>query len=57
MDFIKNRIKQYKQKLSEYFLFENLFEALSKTTTKLHVASIGADDIMREKSMNAKLIV
>ena len=45
MNFIKKSINQYKQKLSEYFLFENSFEALSKTTTKFYVASIGTDDI------------
>ena len=48
MDFIKNRINQYKQKLSEYFLFKNSIESLSKTIRKFYVASIGIDDIYND---------
>ena len=48
MDFFKNRVNQYKQKLSEYFSFENSFETISKTTTKFYVSSIGPDDIYND---------
>ena len=45
MDSIKNKVNQYKQKVSEYFLLRSSNETLSKTATRFCVSSIGLDDI------------